>query len=205
MEIIRAGMDDTNMFSKEQLAHGACCFYTADKSIRYYFEIQGHEAILYAYEQKYINEVIDEFLFYSNFVTCIKHTNGHVLKQRDAIKLEPFAILKIQPSQFYINEQKLINCKSWIKSQEDIRIPVATIDGKVVSLDGHTRLRAALDLGYTHAYIYPDDCGDYTAAFVNEAINRNIFGIFDMAILPNDEYKVRWDKFCDYFLASCTK
>jgi len=199
MKIIRADFNNTELFSKEKIINGACCFYTENKSNYYYFEIKGQEATLYFEDEKYIKEVIDEFLFYSNFICCIKSSKGNILMKRKKIKLELCEVLEIQPSQFYIDKTKLENCKSWIKSPKDIMIPVADINNKIVSLDGHTRLRAAHDLGYRQVYIYRDDFDNCINSFVKEATKRNIFNILDLETLNSEDYKMKWHKFCDDF------
>lgn len=66
----------------------------------------------------------------------------------------------------------------------------------------HTRLRAALDLGYNCIYVYTDDCGEYIKSFVNEAIKRIIRNISSMEILSNEEYRLKWHKFCDDFFTN---
>ncbi|MDR1705006.1 MAG: ParB/RepB/Spo0J family partition protein [Clostridiales bacterium] len=202
MDIIRAALEDIDVFSKEQLRCGACCFYDKDKSARYFFKIQGREAVLHNDNPAHINKVIEEFLFYSGFVTTIREPGGAVLFEREAAELTPIKITEIQPSQFYINERKLEDCKRWINSPADIMIPVTVIDGKTVSLDGHTRMRAAIDLGYEYVYIYADDSGDSIGGFVCEAVRRGIHSVSQMEIVSDAEYRVKWDKFCDdYFKA----
>lgn len=199
MDIVRAGFGDTDIFTQEQLNCGACCFYTESREYRYFFDINGREAILYADSQQYIDKVIDEFLFYSGFISCVKDADGRMLRKTNEHKMKLLEITQIQPSQFYINERKLASCKPWIKSQTDVMIPLAAINGKTVSLDGHTRMRAALDLGYESVYVYDDDYDEYITYFVNEAVRRNILSVSDMEIVDDNEYKLKWHKFCDDF------
>lgn len=181
----------------EKYENGACLFYTED-GCKYLFKISGQQAVLHTASNLYIDEVIDEFLFYSGFVTSIKTPEGKILRERN-VELEELEIKKIQPSQFFINERKLSDCKKWIKRKEDIMIPVTKIDGKIISLDGHTRLKAALQLGYDSVYVYPDDVGEYIMYFVTEAVNRGICSISDMEIISEQEYELKWHKFCDDF------
>ena len=202
MEIIRAEMNDTDLFSKSELNFGACCFFTQDRVFRYFFGINGREAMLFANTNQYISEAIDAFLFYSGFIVSIKDENGCVLAARTQSRPYLFEISNIQPSQFYINEKKLESCKKWIKSPEDIFIPIAVKDGKVISLDGHTRLRAALDLGYASVYVYPDEYDDTVFHFSDEAMRRKIYSVSDMEIVGDEEYKVKWNKYCDDFFAN---
>ena len=154
MEIIRAEINDTDMFTKRELDYGACCFFTDDRVFRYFFKINGKEATLYTNTEQYISETIELFLFYSSFILLIKDKDGRILAERTHNQPYLLEISKIQPSQFYINESKLESCKTWLKSPEDIYIPIVIKDGKIISLDGHTRLRAALDLGYYSVFVY---------------------------------------------------
>jgi len=200
MKIIRANTNDTDIFSKEELAFGACCFYTENKAFRYFFKINGREAVLSANTDKFLKEAIDEFLFYSGFIISVKDACGNILMEKAQSKPYMHEILKIQPSQFYVSEKKLADCKKWIRSHEDIFIPIVIKDGICISLDGHTRMRAALDLGFASVYVYPDDYSEYIFHFSNEAKRRGIRSIFDMEIISDKEYALRWHKYCDdYF------
>lgn len=202
MKIVRAGMNDTDIFTKDELHFGACCFFTEDRAFRYFFEINGQEATLFTNGNPYINEAIEEFLFYSSFVLSVKDEHGRILATRTQNQPYWFEISSIQPSQFYINEKKLEGCKKWIKGPEDIYIPIAVRDNKVISLDGHTRLRAALDLGYTSVLVYPDAYDDTIFLFVQEAIRRKIHSVSDMELVSADAYALKWNKYCDDLFAS---
>jgi len=189
MKILRAEHND--------LYAGACCFFSEDKAHKYFFEINGREATLRTNTNQYIAQAIEEFLFYSGFVTIIKDKDGNILHNRTIPQPYWLEIAKIQPSQFYINQQKLNSCKKWIKSPQDIFIPIAIKDDKAISLDGHTRLKAAIDFGYTSVLVYPDDYDDTIFHFVDEAVRRKISSAYDMEVINSDEYKTKWDKFCD--------
>ena len=199
MKIIRADSSDTDIFSEYELGFGACCFFTEGKTHKYFFEIKGREATLFSNTKQYIPQAIEEFLFYSGFVVTIKDENGNILLTRT--KPEPFLleIEKIQPSQFYINQKKLESCKKWIKCPEDVYIPIVTGNGKAISLDGHTRMRAAMDLGYACVYVYPDEHDEYIFYFADEAIKRRINSVSDMELVSDEDYKIKWHKFCDDF------
>jgi len=197
VEIVRANPGDTNMFTEVQLTFGACCFYTGNK--KYFFEINGKEATLFTNTNEYINLAIDEFLFYSGFITKIKDQKGRILTERNPNAPILYEVAKIQPSQFYISEEKLQRCKKWITKPDDILIPISIIDSKVVALDGHTRLRAALDFGFEFVYAYTEDSGEYVCKFADKAISLGIKSVTDMELLGEEEYKVKWHGFCDDF------
>ena len=197
MRIIRADINDTDIFDPHELDFGACCFFTEDKACKYFFEISGQEATLFSNTNQHVSQAIDEFLFYSSFITTIKNKEGKILLTRTAPKPYLLEISKIQPSQFYINEQKLESCKKWVKCPKDILIPIVAKDDKIISLDGHTRMRAALDLGFTSIYAYPDEYDDSIFLFVDEAVKRNLYYVSDMELVSVAEYKQKWNKFCD--------
>jgi len=202
MKIIRAGHNDTDIFSIEELSHGACCFFTENRAGRYFFKINGREATLFSNTNEYVSQAIDEFLYYSGFVLTIKDANGSVLLARKQDEPYMCAIASIQPSQFFINEAKLENCKKWMRGACDVFIPIAMRDGKPISLDGHTRMKAALDLGYTSVYVYPDEHDNVIFDFADEAIKRGVRSVSDMEVISDAQYKIKWDKFCNDFFAS---
>ncbi|MDR1692786.1 MAG: hypothetical protein LBR72_05455 [Oscillospiraceae bacterium] len=202
MKIIRAGFNDADIFSRDELNHGACCFFTEDRRNKFVFRIEGTEATLFADSMEYVDMAMSEFLFYSGFVTTVKDKFGNVLM--DACPDKPYLmkISQIQPSQFYINEAKLIRCKLWIKRMEDIFIPIVEKEGRYISLDGHTRMRAALDLGFDSVYVYHDGYDADIFFFADEAARRNIHTVSDMEILSDDNYTLKWHKYCDDFFGS---
>ncbi|GHV41919.1 hypothetical protein FACS189490_09780 [Clostridia bacterium] len=206
MEILRAELSYTDLFTVEQLSNGACCFYTEDKLFKYYFAINGETAVLVTNdaEKLFVDDAIGEFLWYSGFVSAVLDESGGVIQSKSPVDLRPFGIAAIQPSQFYINELKLTNCKKWIKSASDVKIPVAEICGATVALDGHTRLFAALDLGFSHIYVYEEEPPEHIEAFVAEARKRGIGSVSDMELLSAEEYIVKWHKYCDDFFNSET-
>ncbi|MCL2558599.1 MAG: ParB/RepB/Spo0J family partition protein [Treponema sp.] len=201
MKIIRADEKDLDLFAADELRFGACCFFSEDRACKYFFVINGREATLRANSEKYISRAIDEFLFYSGFIVAIKDAAGAVLATRKPREPYPLKIADIQPSQFYLSETKLKSCKTWIKGPQDIFIPIAMREGRAISLDGHTRMRAALDLGFDFVNVYREDHDGLVFRFAEEAVRRQVNGVPDMRILNDDDYALKWHKFCDDFLA----
>lgn len=199
MKIIRADINDTAIFDNDELRFGGCCFFTEDRLCKYFFRINGREATLFKSSDKYIPQVIDEFLFYSGFIATIHDEKGIILLERKPSEAYLCEIDKLQPSQFYINKTKLENCKRWIKSQDDIFAPIVISEGRTILQDGHTRVRAAIELGYTCINVYPEEHTSYILDFVDEAVKRQINSISDMQLLDDDEYRVKWHGFCDAF------
>ena len=201
IKVLRAGYNDTDIFTETDLELGGCCFFTEDRKLKYIFKIDRQEATLFANTNQYVSQVINEFLFYSGFVTSIKDKSGHILSTRELSEPYLLEITKIQPSQLYINEKKLKSCMKWIKSNKDIFIPIVIKNDTCVSLDGHTRIRAAIDLGFSSVYVYHDEYDETIFNFVDEAIKRQIHSVYDIDIISDKEYEVKWNKFCDELFA----
>lgn len=71
----------------------------------------------------------------------------------------------------------------------------------LVSLDGHTRLYAALERGFCRVLGFETQPGDYMSGFVEEARRRGVRRVRDMKKLPHRDYSIQWDSFCDDFFA----
>jgi len=196
-------------------------FQSEDGNLQYRFQINGQKARLFANTAERtakkgggvagfcaakatecIPEAIEEFLFYAGFITTITDETEAILHKR----ADPCPYLadlsEIQPSQFFINEKKLADCKKWIKSYKDIFIPIVSRAGRLIAQDGHTRMKAALELNFRQIYVYPEEHSSYIFAFADEAISRGITGIKDMPIITNEEYQEKWHKFCEAFFKS---
>jgi len=170
--------------------------------IRFCFEIIGIEARLINSREApsgLLSKAIEEFLFYSGFISMIRDESGVVLLERGQVEVWQARIAEIQPTQFYINSLKLDRCLGWICGPQDIYVPVAMIDGRLTAVDGHTRLKAAQRLGYEFVNIYLDDDGDYIRDFADMAIGRGIRSVCDMKVIDDAEYRVLWNGFCDEY------
>lgn len=66
-----------------------------------------------------------------------------------------------------------------------------------ISLDGHTRLAVAVELGYEYVLGFLTVSNEYIWAFAKEAKKRGINTPYDLKRVPHDEYEIVWNKFCD--------
>ncbi len=148
-------------------------------------------------------QLIDEFRFYAGHINRFFDGEGRLIKEFAPAKIFSVPIGNIQPSQFFVDEDKLSAVSSFVNSAEDVVIPLFYDENlkKYVSLDGHTRLVLALERGYIAVNGFLDDTGDYIGDFVGEARKRGIFGVKDIKKLPHSEYEIKWNKFCDNFFA----
>lgn len=111
----------------------------------------------------------------------------------------------LQPSQFYISDQKLLAVEIWLKP-EDLSsfepIPVKLLDGVPVMTDGHTRAVAALRAGLDAVPLVWDEDEldwDMYRACVKACREREIFSPADLLarIIPGEAYAEKWDRWCD--------
>lgn len=190
--------NDTRFKEKVLKQHGA--FFIDDKYPCQFLIKDIDSAIIYYHDYNNIDEIIEEFRFYTKHISKFYDQDGKLIKIYDSIKLFKYNINKLQPSQFYINTEKLNNIASWAKSSEDFIIPILKNGDEIIILDGHTRLYLAKTLNIEEVYVYEDSSGDYIWGFVDEARKRNVYTINDLKLVSKEDYEVLWNKFCDdYF------
>lgn len=186
-------------FTKEVLLqHGA---FIIDEQYKCSFKITEKDAAVIEFNKEInIEEVIDEFRFYAEHITNFYDVNGNLIKSFPKINTFKVNVEEIQPSQFYVDEDKVKAVASFISSGLDIKVPLTKINGELVSLDGHTRLYLAAKRGYKQIYGFYTQSDDYIEKFILEAKSRNIFTPYDLSIVSHVEYEEKWIKFCDDFL-----
>lgn len=196
MSIIRINTYDDHRFSQEALNQHGC--YIANGAPIEIKIISQSEAVIIG-DESYFDDVIDEFRFNAEHITKFYDESGKLVKKFKDIELFKLGLDKIQPIQFFVDRDKLEAVKTFVNSEEDVIIPVATHDGTYVSLDGHTRLYLAYILGFKHVYAYQSQDFDGFDYFFEEARKRNIYSAKDLILLDHEEYVEKWDKFCDEY------
>ena len=152
-----------------------------------------------------ITALIESFRFNAPHITRFLHADGTWLADLPPVIPFPVALADVQPSQFYVDEEKRAAVASFIHRAEDVIIPVIAhpaAPGRFISLDGHTRLRIAVENGWTHVRAVLDTADDVLLAFAAEAARRGIRTPADMTLLSHADYEVQWNLFCDDFMAS---
>ncbi len=106
---------------------------------------------------------------------------------------------EIEPSQFYVDKEKLNAIKPFIQKQDDIVIQAGKSQTGYIALDGHARLYLAVLNGWikVNAVIVPIDNDMFE--FVKEAKRRGIEIVRDMILLNHDDCVVKWRRFCDAY------
>lgn len=199
MEIKRIDTYEDSRFSKEVLLqHGA---FLAD-GLPYEVEIISEsEAVVRGVNPACFPEVIEEFRFYTPHIYRFYDADHTVVKEFPAATLVDIPLERIQPSQFYVDTDKIAAIRSFIHRSEDIVIPVMPYGDRYISLDGHTRLYYAVMNGWKSVRAVADASDDWVFRFIAEAQKRNIFQPKDMLLVNHEEYEKKWNRFCDELFA----
>ena len=73
--------------------------------------------------------------------------------------------------------------------------------GRFVSLDGHTRMFYAHAQGWTSVRFFETQTDEVIFSFADEARRRGVHSVEDIRLLPHEEYRQKWHRFCDDFFA----
>ena len=199
MNITRINSYDDARFSKRALLQHGC--FLAEEVPCEVEIISDDGAIVQGRNEKAYPEVIEEFRFYAPHITRFFNVQGSLLKEYPAVQLLTIPLKQIQPSQLYVDEEKITAIESFIHKPDDIIIQVLPHEGRYISLDGHTRLYYAVMMGWNSIRAVVDTAGDYIYGFVEEAQRRNIHAPKDMELLSHREYEEKWNRFCDAYFA----
>ena len=197
MDIQRINTYNDNQFSKAVLLqHG--CFLVDGKP--YEVEIiSDYEAIIRGENQAVYTAVIGEFRFYAPHITRFYDRDGKIVMEYPRLPLLTLCLNQIQPSQFYVDEDKIAAISSFIHELQDIIIQVLPNEERFISLDGHTRLYYAFMKGWECVRAVVETADDWIYKFVDEAQKRGIYTPKEMTLVSHDEYEIKWIRFCDVF------
>ncbi|MDO4740969.1 MAG: hypothetical protein Q4A66_09905 [Eubacteriales bacterium] len=146
-------------------------------------------------------ELLEEFRFFAEHICEFYAEDGALLARFPQEELFDVQIRDIQPSQFYVDEEKLRAVLSFVRSGKDVAVPLIERDGRYVSLDGHTRLCAALRLGEETVRGFLAQADWDIEDFVREAQRRGVRSPGDMPVLSHEEYCEKWHGYCDEYFA----
>ncbi|WP_346930988.1 hypothetical protein [Clostridium sp.] len=199
-KIQRINSYEDDRFDKDILnQHGA---FIVDEKYKCSFKIINKDSAIVFFDKDIdVFQLIDEFRFYSEHIINFYDESMKLIKAFPPIDIFHIIIKDIQPSQFFVDIDKVKAVESFIKSGEDIIVPLAKIKDSFISLDGHTRLYYAVSKGYSKIKGYLTEPGDYLEGFVEEARKRKIYSPYDIELISHEEYKIKWHKFCDDFFS----
>ncbi|MCM1488804.1 MAG: hypothetical protein NC203_10610 [Firmicutes bacterium] len=201
MDIERINEYSDSRFSQDVLfQHGA---FIVDGKYPCSFKINGeNSAAVEFHDYGSVFPVIDTFRFYTEHITSFYDNKGNLIAEFPPVELKELPLEEIRPSQFYVDEDKLRAVSCFIRSENDIIIPVMTDErtGKYISLDGHTRMYYAYLRGWKTVKVFNGSVNECIFGFAEEARKRGVIKISDIKRLSHSEYEIKWNKFCeDYF------
>ena len=199
MDIRRINSYTDQRFSQKVLnQHG--CFLVDDEP--YEIEIiSDFEAIIRGKDSAVYPAVIEEFLFFTPHITMFYNEKHEIVKQYPKTELLELLLDEIQPSQFYVDKEKVVAVSTFIDKSEDIIIQVSKYQDRYISQDGHTRLYYAVLQGFTSVRAVLAETEDYIFDFVEEAEKRGIYTPKDLVLLSQEEYEEKWNKYCDEYFS----
>lgn len=158
-------------------------------------------AVIRGARQGLYSGAIEDFRFFAGHISRFYNSTGELVQEFAPVELFPVKLDAIQPSQFYVDEEKLTAVRQFVHGAEDVVIPVTPEGGRFISRDGHTRLVAAVERGFDKVFAFAVDVEDVLRGFAEEARHRGVFSPYDLPVIPHGEYEVKWDQFCDDFFA----
>lgn len=198
MDITRINTYDDPRFSTEALRQHGC--YLVDGKPCEVLITAEDSARIACTDRAALPALIEEFLFHAPHITRFVDEQGTLVQAFPPRELLTIPLTDIQPSQFYVDEEKLAAVRSFIRQPEDIIIQVLPHAGRYIALDGHTRLCLAVMEGWPHVRAVAEETDAYILDFVAEAQKRGICAPANMALIPHAEYEIKWNRFCDdYF------
>lgn len=163
--------------------------------------ISRHEAVIRGREAAVYPEIIEYFRFYTPHITVFYDDRGTLLQEYPPAHLITLSLSDIQPSQFYVDDEKISAVSSFLHKEEDIIIQVQKYGNRYISLDGHTRLYYAVMMGWKTVTAVEEPSSECIVDFVAEAIRRGIRTPYDLLPVSHEEYEVKWNQFCETYFA----
>nr|WP_304954903.1 hypothetical protein [uncultured Acetatifactor sp.] len=199
MTIKRIDTYQDNRFSQNVLYQHGC--FLADE-VPYEVEIISHsEAVIRGADPENYPAIIEDFRFYTPHITRFYDENRCIVKEFTARQILTLQLNQIQPSQFYVDEDKIAAISSFIQEPDDIIIQVLPHQDRYISLDGHTRLYYAAMKGWQSVRAVTETADNWVYSFVEEARKRNVHTPKDLMLVSHKEYVEKWYRFCDDFFA----
>lgn len=200
MDIQRIDSYTDSRFSKNVLnQHGA---YLVDNE-PYQIEItDSNSAVIQGKDPAVYKSLIEEFRFHAPHISRFYDEDSKLITAYPIPKLLNLPLDSIQPSQFFVDEEKLKAVRTFIGNAEDIVIQVIPYGDRFISLDGHTRLYFAVQRRFVTVKAVESETDDWVWSFVHEAERRNILCPRDMILLPHEQYEIQWNQYCDEVFSS---
>ena len=195
MFVERVNDDTDERFEKDVLnQHGAFLIHGRPYSVKI---VSLHTAVITGEDKNLFETVIETFRYYAEHITIFIDDRSNIVKKYPDVKLFRVNLYDIQPSQLFVNENKLEAVSTFVNTSEDVVIPLMENKGELISLDGHTRMKAAELKGIETVYGLRSHDEDYGVDFSRIAKRRNITSIKDVKVLNDKDYDRAWIQFCE--------
>lgn len=182
-------------FEKDVLnQHGAFLVHDSPYSVKI---VSRNRAVITGEDHTLFEAVIETFRYYAEHITVFIDKHGDVVKKYPDVQIFPIKLYEIQPSQLYVNDSKLKAVSTFVNTSEDVVIPLMEYEKEYISLDGHTRMKAADIKGIETVYGFLSHDEDYGIDFSKEAKKRKITSIKDVTVLNDEDYDREWIRFCE--------
>ena len=161
--------------------------------------ISSDSAFVKGKNRKNFKKLIEYFRYYSPHILNFFDENDKKIISFEKKPVLTLEVDKIQPSQFYIDENKVNALENFIKNSKDIVIQVVKSDEGYICVDGHTRLFIAFLNNFKTVHAIETEFDDDTNYFVSQVKKRNIFTIKDLKLVSHNDYKNLWIDFCNSY------
>ncbi len=197
MEIIR---DRESSFYSEKAKILGNAFTIIDNNIKYYYEFipDGTKSIIKYNDMKYIIDAINEYRIYNKHVTKFKDINNNFYKAFDDIFYFKLPIKVIQPSNFFVDLDKIAIFEEYI-DPSNVYLPVAIINDEYVLLDHHNLLYFLNECNIKLVNVFITDYDEYINDFVYLAKENNIFNVNGLKALKHEDYEKYTKDFYDQY------
>ena len=132
MKIIRIDSYDDSRFSAAALRKHGC--FLVDGTPYEVEIISDFEAVIRGVDAAVYPPVIDEFRFYAPHVATFRDEAGNIVREDPRLTLMTIPIDKTQPSQFFVDEDKVAAVGTFVREPQDIVIQVLPWRDRYVSL-----------------------------------------------------------------------
>lgn len=162
-------------------------------------------AVVRCENEECLDALIGEFRFFAEHIVEFYSENGELLRRFGPVELFEIGLDEIQPSQFYVNRAKLAAVESFVRGGRDVIVPLIADGDRYISLDGHTRLYLAAQMGIRKVLGFIAKADWDVWDFVREAQQRGVFRPQDLELLAPEEYEEKWNGFCRAYFAAKRK
>lgn len=161
--------------------------------------INGNSAVIHYDDEEAYGAIIEEFRFFAEHITHFFNEKGSLVWSFPEKEIFWISLDEIRPTQFFVDEEKLNAVQAFIERPEDVVVPLNRYGEKYISCDGHTRMYAAYQKGFSRVRAFLAESNEYLKLFADEAERRHIITVPDMTLMSHEEYDVKWNQFCEEF------